>query len=215
MRRFWNIKDRLSVAALVLANLAPLAGVFFGGWDAGAVVLLYWAENLIVGFYNVIKLALMKSDDSVRREMGMSAIPFFCVHYGMFCFAHGLFVLLLVSMTKGEPDLSRLQLLLGQIVWPFLGLVVSHGVSFVANTLTHQEYKSITVRQQIWQPYGRIAVLHVGILLAMFVFGALGASVGLLVSLIALKTGADVYLYLRAHRQPATEDVKAEALGEP
>jgi len=193
-----------SVAALVLANLAPLAGVFFAGWDAGSVVLLYWLENLIVGFYNVLKLTKVKTDDSLRRDLGMSPIPFFCVHYGFFCFGHGIFVLLLVSMSKGNPDLARLQLLFGQIVWPFLGLVVSHGVSYVANTLIGQEYKTITAKQQVWQPYRRIALLHVGILLAMFGFVAFGTSVGLLVSLVVVKTGADVYLYLRAHRWPAT-----------
>ncbi len=41
---------------LVLANLLPFAGVIFFGWDLFAVVLFYWAENLVVGFYTLVKL---------------------------------------------------------------------------------------------------------------------------------------------------------------
>ena len=193
-------KDRISLIALIIANLVPIVGVIVAGWDAGTIVLLYWTENIIVGFYNVVKLALVKTDDSIRREMGRSVISFFCLHYGLFCFGHGIFVLLLISMTKGNPDLSRLKLLFGQIVWPSLGLFVSHGVSFVENTLIHKEYKSVTARQQMKQPYGRIVLLHVAILFAMFVLMRLGPSVGLLVALIAGKILLDLWLHNRSHR---------------
>ncbi len=216
MLRLWETKDRLSILALILANLAPLAGVFLWGWGAGAIVLLYWVENLIVGLYNVMKIALAKPDDSVRDEFGMAAVPFFCVHYGGFCFAHGIFVLLLASAAKGgEPSMERVPVLFGQILWPSLGLLISHGVSFVMNTLVHQEYKTLTVRKQVWQPYGRIAVLHIGILLAMFVLMPLGTSAALLAALVVVKTGADVYLYARAHRPPATANADSEAPGAP
>ena len=42
----------------------------------------------------------------------------------------------------------------------------------------------------------------------MFVFLPLGASVGLLVSLVLLKTGADVYLYRRAHSRAEASKVE-------
>ena len=40
-----------SLATLVAANLLPLAGVVFFGWDAGVILVLYWAENLVVGSF--------------------------------------------------------------------------------------------------------------------------------------------------------------------
>ncbi|MHC4130435.1 MAG: DUF6498-containing protein [Planctomycetota bacterium] len=36
----------LPVAALIVANIIPIWGVLFLGWDAFCIVLLYWAENL-------------------------------------------------------------------------------------------------------------------------------------------------------------------------
>jgi hypothetical protein len=42
----------------VLANSVPLVGVLFLGWDAFFIVLLYWAENLVIGSYNILKMVL-------------------------------------------------------------------------------------------------------------------------------------------------------------
>jgi hypothetical protein len=205
MRRSGNVnafgsRDRVSLAALIVANFIPLGGVLFAGWDAGTIVLLYWSENLIIGFYNVVKLALAKTDDSVQRVAKLFAIPFFCVHYGMFCFGHGVFVLVLISMRPGEgPNFSTLKPLLGQMLWPFLGLFVSHGVSFVQNTLLHREYKSITVRQQMMQPYARIILLHVAIILSGFLIMTFGSPLTLLLLLIAGKIVLDLVLHARSH----------------
>jgi len=194
-------KDYASLAALMVANFIPVGGVLYAGWDAGAIVLLYWSENLIIGFYNVVKLALAKADDSAERVPKLFAIPFFCVHYGMFCFGHGVFVLLLISMRPGAgPDFSTLGSLLRQMVWPFFGLFVSHGVSFVENTLLRGEYKSITVRQQMMQPYARIVVLHVAIILAGFFVMKFHPPLVLLVLLIAGKIVLDLVLHARSHR---------------
>jgi len=50
-------KDWLDVpvTALLAANTAPLFGVLFLGWDAFYIVVLYWAENVVIGYmYSVI-----------------------------------------------------------------------------------------------------------------------------------------------------------------
>ena len=47
----------IPVISLLIANAIPLWGVIFLGWDAFYIVLLYWTENLIIGFYNVLKMA--------------------------------------------------------------------------------------------------------------------------------------------------------------
>ena len=38
---------------LVAANLVPLAGVLFWGWQVKQVVFLYWAENIVIGLFNL------------------------------------------------------------------------------------------------------------------------------------------------------------------
>jgi hypothetical protein len=49
-------KYRTSSYALIAANALPLFGVLFFGWDTFTIVFLYWAENVIVGAINVLKM---------------------------------------------------------------------------------------------------------------------------------------------------------------
>lgn len=49
-----------SAMALVLANLIPVVGVLFFGWSLITILVLYWVENGIVGFWNVLKIAMAR-----------------------------------------------------------------------------------------------------------------------------------------------------------
>jgi hypothetical protein len=114
-----------AVVALIGANLIPLAGVLFLGWNVWAILLLYWLENGVVGVYNVFRIMRAEgaesTDGSGPRVNGRPAskmskaslVPFFCIHYGIFWIGHGFFVLLLPvfggigeSMTGGFPEVG-------------------------------------------------------------------------------------------------------------
>jgi hypothetical protein len=41
---------RPSVLILVAANLVPLIGVIFWGWDAFVLLMLYWLETAVIAF---------------------------------------------------------------------------------------------------------------------------------------------------------------------
>lgn len=96
-----------AVVALVGANLVPLAGVLFFGWDLQTILVVYWLENGIVGAYNVLKMALARGpvtvgatgltigEGTVSVVAKAAVIPFFLVHYGMFWVVHGVFVVAL------------------------------------------------------------------------------------------------------------------------
>lgn len=43
---------------LILANLIPLVGVYLFGWSLLTILVLYWIENGIVGFWNVPRIIL-------------------------------------------------------------------------------------------------------------------------------------------------------------
>ncbi len=49
-----------SVVVLVLANLVPVIGVLFLGWDVATILVLYWIENGIVGLLNIPKILLAR-----------------------------------------------------------------------------------------------------------------------------------------------------------
>jgi hypothetical protein len=47
-----------SALLLIAANLIPLVGVLFFGWSLLTILVLYWIENGIVGFWNVPRIIL-------------------------------------------------------------------------------------------------------------------------------------------------------------
>jgi hypothetical protein len=49
-----------SAILLLLANLIPLVGVLFFGWSLLTILVLYWLENGIVGFWNVPRIIMAR-----------------------------------------------------------------------------------------------------------------------------------------------------------
>jgi hypothetical protein len=203
-------KHKASVIALILSNLVPLAGVFFLGWRVFPVLLLFSIENIVIGFYNVLRMAvspcdlrkLRKQARGVSTKVGL--ILFFCVHYGMFSGGHLFFVITvfgfgaLAGMPKGAP-------LSADDTWAMAAgvgsLFVSHGISFWRNFLASGEYKRVTVNQLFRRPYGRVIVMHLTIIFGAFGAIALGSGIFPLMLLIALKICVDLAAHLKERRK--------------
>jgi hypothetical protein len=201
--------DTIPLAALVLTNLLPMAGVLWFGWDLGAIVVLYWLENLIIGFYTIVKML------HLAGLRGLFPSAFFSIHYGVFCWIHGVFVLILVggidaTMAEGESAGTAMSIehltealpavLPVEVFWVWLVMFLSHGVSFGLIYLGEEEYRHMTVSRLMRAPYTRIAVLHVAIIAGGFAIQAWGSPLGLLLALIATKIALDMVLHRRSHR---------------
>jgi hypothetical protein len=213
-------RRHLSLVLLVMVNLLPLAGVLFYDWDIAALVVLYWSENLVLGFYTLARMLV------VSPLGGLFSGLFFLIHYGGFCAVHGLFIMVL--LVDPEADIFPggnhwpfffvfIELLISVIrqvlayappewLWAFSALFLSHGVSFLVNFLLGREREQLTVKQLMAAPYGRIVILHITIIAGAFATMALGQPIFLLVILIALKIGVDVTMHLREHSKIASED---------
>jgi hypothetical protein len=217
---FRRHRSNIPLISLLVANTIPLWGVLFLGWDAFSIVLLYWAENLIIGFYNILKIAFVKVPRFPGHIAKLFFIPFFIIHYGGFMGVHGIFILLLfkgsqeLTSTSGSAPwpcfLIFVQLLLGVIkqMWlvmpngmrlPLGIFLASHGVSFVHNFLIKGEYASTNPEKLMGQPYARIVVMHIAIIGGAFLAAAFKSPLPILIVLIALKTILDVKLHLREH----------------
>jgi hypothetical protein len=198
----------LAVTLLIAANLLPLAGVLFLGWDVFAVLVLYWIENGIVGLLNVIKIwravgppepgtAPLRTVGIGRALEKAAMIPFFLFHYGLFWVVHGIFVVVLMSIGGALPEA-------GASTWLWVGLggmslLVSHVVSLRLNYIGRGEYRRISPGAQFMQPYPRMVVLHLTIVLGGGLIIGLGQPATLVGLLVLLKTGLDLLLHLREH----------------
>ena len=210
----------IPVIVLVAANLLPLWGVYFLKWDAFYIILLYWSENLAIGFYNILKIATAKVRHPIENIGKLFCIPFFVIHYGGFMAVHGFFVLAFAKKAQG-PSLGGkswpcffvfIQLLINVIRQMFLAitpqmklailaLFISHGVSFVHNYLLKGEYATAKLGKLMNQPYSRVVVLHIALLAGGFFAMSIGSPVPLLFVLVIGKIILDVKMHLREHKK--------------
>jgi hypothetical protein len=191
-----------STLALILANLVPVFGTAFLGWRLSDVMVIYWAESAVIGFYNVCKMVV------IGRWMALLGAPFFIGHFGGFMAVHFLFLYAL--FVQGPQDLSggdlREVAKLFASLWPALAaLFVSHGYSFFANFMGRSEYRGRTIKDQMAEPYSRIVFMHLVLIFGGGVTLVLGEPTPVLLVVIALKIWFDIRAHLKqrgARKQP-------------
>ena len=222
-----------SLISLFLANLVPLIGVLFWGWDMFSILILYWIESFIIGIWNIPKIikasgGLSKyipsiSDIKTLVSYRISSIlshtfliPFFIFHYGIFMMVHLGFILglreialrnILPIITSSGSSFSYSISYLGPIsafqdihgFWiAALSLFISHGISFFHNFIKKKEYEHMGPSAQTFQPYKRIVMMHLTILIGALLFVFLGSnSIGFLIVFLALKMFLDIRAHLR------------------
>lgn len=193
---------------LVAANLLPAYGVLFLGWDVFVIVFLYWLENVAVGVFAALRMLFNARPEEHQWLEKAVLVPFFIVHYGGFALVHGLFVLAMFGQENAGGDLGGMswRLVWGVIrdhglVLPAVALVASHAFSFVWNYLIKGECRRTFLMQEQARPYRRVVVLHVAIIGGGFLIQALGQPVLMLLVLVLLKTGMDLFAHSRSHRR--------------
>ena len=248
MEKSSPISGNAALVILVLVNLIPIVGVLAWDWDVFEIVVLYWFENVVIGVVCVLKImtatgvdhskSILKDREdpnmpdylrnpvaaanptapSLTAKLFLSA--FFTFHYGMFCFAHGVFIFMLLDGKVGGFIQGGPFALFGRKLpealdsggkWFALAIIGSHLFSFYYNYLRKGENHRTSAQAQWAAPYGRVIVLHVAILFGAIVITALGSPVILLILLIVGKIVLDVKLHLRSRKEPSEDNGRTEA----
>ncbi len=262
MRAFWKYfaQYRSSALALIIANVVPLLGVLFWNWDAFEIVVLYWAENIVIGAINVLKMITCapqpakidwerwftpgeitalkqasglatratggddelaqikaaiekagKADEKVSLPGGtgqLRSVVIFALFYGWFCLIHGVFVFAMFGHEDviGSPIESFVRLsnsVYQAFFWPVMALAASHFYSFVVNYLGRGEHRRVTVGTLIFQPFSRVVLLQITLIIAAWFFVLVGSPLPLLVLLVIGKTALDLLFHLRERARNA------------
>jgi hypothetical protein len=187
-----------SSLALIAANLVPIAGALFLGWKLSDVMVLYWAESAVVGFFNLCKIVV------IGRWFALVAGPFFLGHFGGFMAVHFLFIYMIFvkgpdDMNGDSGDLAEVAKLF-LVLWPaLLALAVSHAYSYFNNFLGRGEYRGRTVSAQMSEPYSRIIFMHLVLIFGGGLSLVLGQVEMVLIVVIAAKIFVDLKAHLREH----------------
>lgn len=211
----------VALVALVIANLVPLLGVLFAGWNVWMILIVYWLENGIVGLFNIAKMARAEGRDvgsaASWRVNGQPAdqmakaslIPFFIVHYGIFWLVHGVFVWTLPVFGAMESETAAVDMTTGfepiAIPAAVIALTISHGLSYWFNFIKGGEYRRTSAAAQMFAPYGRLVVLHITIIIGGMAIAFTGAPAAAVAILVLLKTVMDIGFHLAEHRKVAAD----------
>ena len=217
------MKQRPSAYALIFANLLPAAGVMLFDWNVVSILLLYWAESVVIGIMNVLRLVCCQTDDilqgfplpagrllpdkvsaamsnSIPKDYGRGVkifmVPFFMVHYGGFCFGH-LSLLLAFSSGGFAPfgAASTLDPWEPSFLIAVAAIFLSHLLSFFTNYIGNDEYKRASLFVLMFRPYGRIITMQIAILFGAAFVMFFGSPLPMLLVLIAVKIVMDLRLH--------------------
>ncbi len=191
------IRDPVAWGGL-LVGLAPVIGVLGLGWSLGAVVVLYWLENVVLGAVSLVRIVasglvgeikpsggpptpdLDRIFTKVEWPLRLGAVgfmgPFFVVHYGMFCLVHGIFVLLLVAGLRDNQPIALEPLALIDaalnaapgMIWFIAAIAAWKVILLGVFFFGRGDVRHTSIGEEMMAPYGRIVVLHLAIFAGAF-----------------------------------------------
>ena len=180
---YWQraVRDPIILSG-IFVDFLPVFAVLSFGWGAFELVFLYWIENLIIGVVTLVRI-LISGFGKGQISSAIRAVfigSFFTIHYGGFCLAHGI---ALASLLGGMSSDGMTNENIGATVTgsSFDGLPIILGCIIlwqiymnVFEFFRRQEYLETDAQKEMFAPYGRIIVLHLGVFagaLALVQFG--------------------------------------------
>ncbi len=180
----------LQILGTLAVNAIPLAGVLWFGWSVFEVLLLYWFENVAIGVAHAARLAIATRTNNVSD--GWSTTTFFILHYGMFTFVHGVFVVVYFGIVSGGLAAA----LSGGLVLPAVSIAAWQALQLGLDASYSEGFKGREPAQMMFEPYPRVFALHIAVLLGGFLIGEMGSPVWALAALVVVKTLSDLFIAL-------------------
>ncbi|MBU2235944.1 hypothetical protein KKA01_02710, partial [Patescibacteria group bacterium] len=150
-----------------------------------------------------------------RTAAKFGFVMFFIFHFGFFTFVHGIFVFAIFGI--GPSAVNQGPVPWSEITWPeasilgiffaLLMLIISHGISYRKNYIKNEEYKKVSLVQQLFRPYGRVITMHLVIIISAFVIAGLGYTIFAATILVAIKTVIDLFTHNKEHTKMSMSDM--------
>jgi hypothetical protein len=199
----------------------PVLGVLFWNWSPLALLLLFGFENLVIGVRQVAMMTLVARARPPEALGAFGQAMFFVIHYGAFCAAHIFFSVVLVYVMGPDappPEADGAYAIdlhvafanawqtIGTAVLGIIGVLAFQALQMV-EFVRAREAETVTLNRLMAEPYVRLMVLHVVIIVGAGLVLNSGLPPQVFVVLALYKLAVDVgEIWWRAHRkrQPAT-----------
>jgi hypothetical protein len=222
---------RAALITLIVANAAAILFFIFLGGSIVQALWIYWLQSVVIGAVNVVRIVkspYVIKPAEVAGQPGADPsklagyakflktffVVFFCMHYGMFHFICGIF-LVVFSIPDLPFTINGVETTLpfahgGVGVWMVIasGLLfgVHHWLSFVDEQKFLREHPERVGRviTAVFRPYVRILPMHLIVVFGPMIALALNTAAVFVVFMV-LKALADIVLFLfgAGHSHPA------------
>lgn len=196
-------REPLSLVSLGV-DLLPLIAVIAFGWGATPLVALYWLENLVIGVFTVARMIGSAAGSLANLAGALFMAPFFTVHYGGFCYGHGVFLAAFSGNDDFPSPLGLIQWALEtapEMIWFVAAIVIVSVLYYIFDFIGRGEYRRTNPALEMAPPYGRIVTLHVAIILGAFLAFGLGQPLLAVLLLILIRVVFGVIMTLRRRRK--------------
>jgi len=177
------------------------------GVESFDLIFLYWLENVVIGVMMILRMVIRPYSHPLEFAMPLLLVPFFAVHYGMFCYVHGQFVISLfgnslqpVFAGMDIPGIIPPLIEARHLFWPLMGLFAYQLFDWIRDT-SQRGLGSDGIKELTVAPHRRIVVMHITIIGSGFAMVALHEPLAGLLLLIVFKTGMDIYHWDKDEKQ--------------
>ncbi len=203
-KRKLTISDYL----LILVNLIPLYGVWFLGWDAKRMFVVYAMETVIVGIINVLKMMVVTlfvnkkhlwntANGTNTMASGWFFIFFFIIHYGFFVFVQTQIFFKVCNFGKDDSlifNYGKIPTILGddgKLV--LLIFIIYYTAQSLFTFFGNGDYKNISMGRLMFEPYIRIFSQQLIVILGSF-FLTFGASKIFIIIFVMVKIFFEIFI---------------------
>ncbi len=194
---------------LIAANIIPIFGAITFGWDPKEIFLVYCLETIIVGLVNLLKMGIVTlvrprhnwhNRGTVSVQHGLFFMLFFVVHYGMFVAIQMGMFFGVSGIGKGHNiSLSNFffrwpELLHTESVIMLIAFAISYGLKMIFDFILSNEYRTISLAHLMFQPYGRIFVQQLVVIL-----GSMALLLGGGVVFLVIFAGVKIFFEMRVN----------------
>jgi len=191
--------------ALIIANLYPVVDLLVKGEPVGSLLVVYWIQMMIIGFFSVLKLAV------IGRWMALLYIPMFLLMYLSLVNFFGILVgSLLDDQMRGSAWHASFSL------WNYwssaLVFFVNHCLSFWLNFIRGREFETTSWETQMGKPLLRTMPMWMAAIVGGFIGGFLNSTAWALLFVLPVKLTLDVLGHFVEHGMLSLEGDRAQPL---
>jgi hypothetical protein len=185
-------RNDYTAVMLVIVNVYPIIDMLWKGDPIGSILVIYWIQMMIIGFWACIKLVV------IARWRAVLFIPMFLAMYlsivNIFGFIAGG---LLDDQMRGTEWVANFSLWNYKV--PALLFFASHGVSFWENFIGDREYQGISWETQFGKPFLRAMPMWFAALLGGIFGGFFNTAAVAALFVLPVKTAFDVFGHFIEH----------------